>query len=105
MMLRTAPNMIRTMSHLKVQMLMREGGQQRGSCDRVQTGQRKMARNPVSSSWLSQPGTKPGHQIEGKDTTVLYTRVNGLAALRTLRVSKHMTVAPPLGLSLLVTIS
>lgn len=65
-MLRTAPNMIRTMSHLKVQMLMREGGQRRGTWDRVHTGQRKMARNPVSSSWLSQPGIKWDHHFEGK---------------------------------------
>lgn len=46
----TAPSMMRTMSHLKVQMQMREGGQRRGTWDRVHTGHRKMARNPVSSS-------------------------------------------------------
>lgn len=61
MMLRTAPNMIRIMSHLKVQMLMREGGHRRGTLDRVHKGHRKMARNPVSSSWLSQPGIKLDH--------------------------------------------
>lgn len=53
--------MMRTISHLKVQMLMREGGQQRGTRDRVHTGHRKMARNPVSSSWLSQPGQIVSH--------------------------------------------
>lgn len=52
----TAPSMIRTMNHLKVQMQMREGGQPRGTWDRVHNGHRKMARNPVSNSWLSQPG-------------------------------------------------
>lgn len=52
----TAPSMMRTMSHLKVQMLMSEGGQRRGTWVRVHKGHRKMARNPVSSSWLSQPG-------------------------------------------------
>lgn len=64
--------MIRTMSHLKVQMLMREGGQRRGTWDRVHAGQRKMARKPVSSSWLSQPGTKTttaGHFSKGSPDT------------------------------------
>lgn len=51
----TAPSMMRTMSHLKVQMQMSEGGQLRGTWDRVQTGHKKMARKPVSNSWLSQP--------------------------------------------------
>lgn len=46
----TAPSMMRTMSHLKVQMQMREGGQRRGTWDRVHTGHRKMARKPVSNS-------------------------------------------------------
>lgn len=46
----TAPSMMRTMSHLKVQMEMRERGQLRGTWDSVHTGHRKMARKPVSSS-------------------------------------------------------
>lgn len=51
----TAPSMMRTMSHLKVQMQIREGGHLRGTWDRVQTGHKKMARKPVSNSWLSHP--------------------------------------------------
>lgn len=46
----TAPSMMRTISHLNVQMQMREGGQRRGTWDRVHTGHKKMARKPVSNS-------------------------------------------------------
>lgn len=58
----TAPSMMRTISHLKVQMLTSEGGQRRGTWDRVHKGHRKMARKPVSSSWLSQPGHTTEHR-------------------------------------------
>lgn len=46
----TAPSMMRTMSHRKVQMLMLEGGFWGGSCSSLHRGHRKMDRKPVSSS-------------------------------------------------------
>ena len=59
----TALSMSRTMSHLKVQVEMIEGGGRGDPWDRLQSGHRKIPRNPVSNSWLSQPGGGGGEGL------------------------------------------
>lgn len=47
--------MMRKMSQRNAQMTMPDGGVRSGTRDKVQTGHRKIPRNPVSKSWDSQP--------------------------------------------------
>lgn len=51
----TAPSMILKISHRKPQMTMPEGGVEWGRRERVQSGQRNIARKPVSRSCDSHP--------------------------------------------------
>ena len=65
----TAPSMILKINHRKPHRTIRDGGVPLGNRDRVQRGQRKIPRNPVSRSWDSHPAGMTAKAQAGSAST------------------------------------